>query len=79
MPARRSLFIRGLLWTLLVAAPALAEPITGLDSVKLDADRKLRLVVRTEARCMWGDKDVMEFEMHWMAQNALIQLPQKSC
>ena len=35
LPARNSLFIRSLLCTLLVACPAMAEPVTGLDDIKL--------------------------------------------
>jgi len=67
--ARCSSFMRGLLCTFLVAFPALAEPVTGLDSIKLGADRKLRLVVRPEARCMlFGDMDAIALEMHRMAQ-----------
>jgi len=68
MCARRSLFIRGLLCTLLVACPALAEPVTGLDDIKLGADRKLQLVVRPEARCVLGDLDAISLEMKRVAQ-----------
>jgi len=68
LPARNSLFIRGLLCTLLVACPALAEPITGLDDIKLGADRTLRLAVRPEARCVLGDLDAISLEMKRMAQ-----------
>lgn len=68
MLARRSLFIRGLFCTLLVAFPALAEPITGLDDIKLGADRTLRLAVRPEARCVLGDLDAIALEMKKMAQ-----------
>ena len=66
--ARCFSFMRGLLCTFLVAFPALAEPVTGLDSIKLGADRKLRLVVRPDARCVFGDQDAMALEMHRMAR-----------
>jgi len=67
-PARRSLFVRGLLGTLLVAFPALAEPVTGLDKIKLGVDRKLQVVVRPEARCVLGDLDAIALKMKRMAQ-----------
>ena len=66
--ARGSSFMRALLCTLLVAFPASAKPVTGLDSIKLGADRKLRLVVRPEPRCVFGDQDAMALDMHTMAQ-----------
>ena len=67
-PARRSPFIRSLFCTLLVAFPALAQPITGLDNIKLGANRTLRLVVRPEARCELGDLDAIALEVKKMAQ-----------
>ena len=68
LPARNSLFIRSLLCTLLVACPAMAEPVTGLDDIKLGADRALRLAVRPEPRCVLGDLDAISLEMKRMAQ-----------
>lgn len=68
LPARNSLFIRSLLCTLLVACPAMAEPVTGLDDIKLGADRALRLAVRPEAHCVLGDLDALSLEMKRMAQ-----------
>ena len=68
IPARLSLFIRSLLCTLLVACPAMAEPVTGLDDIKLAADRALRLVMRPQARCVLGDLDAIALEMRRMAQ-----------
>jgi len=68
LPARTSLFIRSLLCALLVACPAMAEPVTGLDDIKLGADRALRLAVRPEARCVLGDLDAISLEMKRMAQ-----------
>ena len=68
MCASCSLFIRGLLCTLLAAFPALAEPVIGLDNIKLGADRKLQLVVRPEARCVFGDLDAIALEMKKMTQ-----------
>ena len=68
LPARNSLFIRSLLCTLLVACPAMAEPVTGLDDIKLGADRALRLAVRPEVRCVLGDLDALSLEMKRMAQ-----------
>ena len=68
-PARAcSSLMRGLFSTLLVACPASAQPITGLDSVELGADRTLRLVVRPEPRCVLGDLDAISLEMKRMAQ-----------
>ena len=46
----------------------LAQPITGMDSVELGADRALRLAVRTEAHCVLGDLDAISLEMKRMAQ-----------
>ena len=66
--ARCSSFMRGLLCMLLVACPALAEPVTGLDDIKLGADRTLRIMVRPEARCVLGDLDAISLEMKRMAQ-----------
>ena len=57
--ARCSSFMRGLLCTLLVAFPASAEPITGLDNIQLGAGRKLRLVVGPEPRCVFGDMEAI--------------------
>ena len=54
LQACHSHFIRGLLCTLLVAFPAMAEPVTGLDDIKLGANRTLRLVVRPEAQLRAG-------------------------
>ena len=68
MCASCSLFIRGLLCTLLVACPAMAESVTGLDDIKLAADRTLRLVVRPEPRCVLGDLDAIALETKRMAQ-----------
>lgn len=67
-PPRRPLFASGLLCTLLMASPAPAEPITGLDEIKLGADRALRVVVTPEARCVLGDLDAIALEMKRMAR-----------
>ena len=78
-PARCSSFMRALLCTFLVAFPALAEPITGLDSIKLGADRKLRLVVRPSALRVWRPWTPWALEMHRMAQEcARTRLPPSS-
>ena len=66
--ARYSSFMPGLCCTLLVALPALAQPITGLDEIKLSANRTLRLVVRPEPRCVLGDLDAIALEVKKMAQ-----------
>ena len=66
--ARCSSFMPGLLCTFLLAFPALAEPVKGFDSIQLGVDRKLRLVVRPDARCVFGDQDAMALDMQTMAK-----------
>ena len=65
------LFFAGLIATLLVALPAFAEPLTGLDDIKLgEESRTAACGAAGSCSCVLGDLDAIALEMKRMAQSA---------